>query len=63
MFKVALGIKDGTLDHKMYEPNRIWFTQMLDFFDVNDTHVEGYKPCTVLTELHCHLWNCAVDYR
>jgi len=61
-FKVALGIKDGTLNHSVSLPNRSWFTQLLDFFDVRDTPISGYMPSTVVTELHLHLWNCAINY-
>ncbi len=61
-FKVAAGIRDGTLDHSVWLPNRSWFTQLLDFFDVTDTPVAGYTPASVITELHLHLWNCAISY-
>lgn len=63
VFKVAAGIREGTLDHRIYLPNRNWFSQLTDFFDVTDMPVIGYTPSVVLTELHLHLWNCAVDYR
>lgn len=62
-FKVALGIKGATLHHRLYLPNRTWFTQLTDFFDVVDTPVVGYTPSSVITELHLHLWSCAIDYR
>ena len=61
-FKVAVGIKDGTLDHSVWLPNRSWFTQLIDFFDVTDSPVAGYTPSSVVTELHLHLWNCAINY-
>lgn len=63
LFKVAAGIREGTLDHRIYLPNRNWFAQLTDFFDVTDAPVTGYIPSKVVTELHLHLWNCAVDYR
>ncbi|CAL8111003.1 unnamed protein product [Orchesella dallaii] len=62
-FKVALGIKGATLHHRLTLPNRSWFTQLTDFFDVLDTPVMGYTPSSVITELHLHLWECAIDYR
>lgn len=63
VFKVATGIREGTLDHRIYKPNRTWFTQLVDFFDVTDMPILGYTPSTVLTELHLHLWNCSIDYK
>lgn len=61
--RVAVGIKKATLRHRMYvEPNS-WFSQMVDFFDVLDYPIPGYIPMGVLTELHLHLWDCAIDYR
>ena len=62
-FKVAIGIKNGTVDYLVTFPNRNWFTQIVDFFDVTDVEVPGYIPSTVITELHVHLWNCAASYR
>ncbi|KAL1129547.1 hypothetical protein AAG570_012492 [Ranatra chinensis] len=35
----------------------------MDFFDVVDYPVRGYDSPQVITELHQHLWDCAVDYR
>jgi len=61
-FKVAASIKDGTLNHSVWLPNRSWFTQLVDFFDVVDAPIFGYTPSIVVTELHLHLWNCAIDY-
>ncbi|CAG7725322.1 unnamed protein product, partial [Allacma fusca] len=61
-FKVAIGVKDGTIDYRMTLPNRNWFTQIVDFFDVTDVTVPGYTPSAVITELHVHLWNCAASY-
>lgn len=44
------------------EPNS-WISQILDFFDVNDYPITSYQAKDVLTELHLHMWDCAVDYR
>lgn len=61
--KVAVGIDKGTLRHRMcHEPNT-WISQLIDFFNVNDYPISGYNPKDVLTELHLHLWDCAIDYR
>lgn len=61
--RVALGINKATLRHRMcLEPNT-WLTQLIDFFNVMDYTIPGYTAKDVLTELHLHLWDCAIDYR
>ncbi|XP_021929227.1 autophagy-related protein 2 homolog B-like isoform X2 [Zootermopsis nevadensis] len=62
-FRVAAGLRGATLRHRMCTSNHSWFTQIVDFFDVIDYPVAGYAPPGVITELHMHLWDCAVDYR
>ncbi|KAK0093179.1 hypothetical protein PV326_014144 [Microctonus aethiopoides] len=62
-FRVAVGIRNATLRHRMCSPQTSWFTQLTDCLDVVDHPVAGYSPPGVLTELHLHLWNCSVDYR
>nr|CAD7205087.1 unnamed protein product [Timema douglasi] len=62
-FRVAAGVRGATLRHRMCASNHSWFTQVLDFFDVMDYPVAGYNPPGVITELHVHFWDCAVDYR
>ncbi|XP_008558251.1 autophagy-related protein 2 homolog B [Microplitis demolitor] len=62
-FRVAVGIRNATLRHRMCSAQTSWFTQLTDCLDVIDHPVAGYSPPGVLTELHLHLWNCAVDYR
>ena len=37
--------------------------QIVEFFNVADYEVPGYKLPLSVTSLHTHLWNCAVDYR
>lgn len=60
---MAVGVNKATLRHRMcVEPNS-WFSHMVDFFDVLDYPIPGYMPMGVLTELHLHLWDCAIDYR
>nr|XP_022914053.1 autophagy-related protein 2 homolog B isoform X1 [Onthophagus taurus] len=60
---VAIGIDKATLKHRMcLEPNT-WITQLIDFFNVIDYTITGYNAKEVLTELHLHLWDCAIDYR
>lgn len=41
----------------------MWLTQLIDMFDVVDYAVEGYTPMGVVTEMHLHLWDSAIDYR
>ncbi|XP_011303463.1 autophagy-related protein 2 homolog B [Fopius arisanus] len=62
-FRVAVGIRNATLRHRMCTSQTSWFSQFMDCLDVVDHPVAGYSPPGVLTELHLHLWNCAVDYR
>ena len=37
--------------------------QIIEFLDVKDYPILGYVDPKVITELHVHLWNCAIDYR
>ncbi|KAG5882217.1 hypothetical protein JTB14_024728 [Gonioctena quinquepunctata] len=61
--QVSIGLNKGTLKHRMcLEPNS-WITHLLDFFNVPDYAIPNYHAKDVLTELHLHLWDCAVDYR
>ncbi|XP_063242394.1 autophagy-related protein 2 homolog A [Bacillus rossius redtenbacheri] len=62
-FRVAAGLRGSTLRHRMCVSSHSWFTQLLDFFDVMDYPVAGYDPPGVITELHLHFWDCAIDYR
>ncbi|XP_077993352.1 autophagy-related protein 2 homolog A-like [Glandiceps talaboti] len=60
---VAVGVKGGTLQHRVTASGQSWLTQIMDFFDVWDESILGYEPPAILTELHTHFWNCAIDYR
>ncbi|XP_072742677.1 autophagy-related protein 2 homolog B [Anoplolepis gracilipes] len=62
-FRVAISISNATLRHRMCATATTWFTEFLDCLDVADHPVAGYTPPGVLTELHLHLWDCAIDYR
>ncbi|KAK2581702.1 hypothetical protein KPH14_002189 [Odynerus spinipes] len=62
-FRVAVGIRNATLRHRMCLTATSWFTQFTDCLDVADHPVAGYSPPGILTELHLHLWDCTVDYR
>lgn len=62
-FRTAVSIQGGTLRHRFCPPAHSWFSQITDFFDVVDYPVAGYRPPTVITELHLNLSNCGVDYR
>lgn len=63
MFRVAIGIREATLFHRVCRAQSSWLTQLIDFFDVIDYPISGYEPSTVLCEMHVHLWDCSVDYR
>ncbi|XP_017890148.1 autophagy-related protein 2 homolog B isoform X2 [Ceratina calcarata] len=62
-FRVAVGITNATLRHRMCLTGTSWFTQLTDCLDVADHPVAGYAPPGILTELHLHLWDCMIDYR
>ncbi|XP_076284575.1 autophagy-related 2 isoform X1 [Lasioglossum baleicum] len=62
-FRVAVGISNATLRHKVCTTGTSWFKQLTDCLDVAHHPVAGYCPPGILTELHLHLWNCAIDYR
>lgn len=62
-FRVAIGISNATLRHRMCSAATSWFTELMDCLDVADHPVAGYSPPGVLTELHLHLWDCVIDYR
>ncbi|RVE41481.1 hypothetical protein evm_013868 [Chilo suppressalis] len=59
---IALGIEQATLRHRG-DKGIAWLTQLMDVIDVIDYPVPGYTPSTVLSELHVHVWDCAIDYR
>ncbi|RZF47432.1 hypothetical protein LSTR_LSTR007359 [Laodelphax striatellus] len=61
--RVACGIRGTTLRHNVTQSKHNWFNQLLDFFGVMDYPVPGHHPMQVITELHQHLWDCAIDYR
>lgn len=60
---MALGINQATLRYKVTSSQTFWFTQLTDALDVIDHPVAGYLPPGVLTELHVHMWDSAIDYR
>lgn len=60
---MAVGISNATLRHRVSSASGSWFTQLKDCLDVPDYPIPGYNPPGVLTELYCHLWDCAIDYR
>lgn len=61
--RVSAGIQLTTLRHHAARPQHIWLTQLMDMFDVTDYPIQGYKSTSAITELHLHLWDCAIDYR
>ncbi|XP_060533459.1 autophagy-related protein 2 homolog B isoform X2 [Cylas formicarius] len=61
--QVSLALNKATLRHRMCREPNTWISHLLDFFNVQDYPIAGYQPKDVLTELHLHLWDCAIDYR
>lgn len=61
--RMTAGIQLTTLRHHSTLPQHSWLTQLIDMFDVVDYPVQGYTPLGVVTEMHLHLWDCAIDYR
>ncbi|CAG9863843.1 unnamed protein product [Phyllotreta striolata] len=61
--RVALGLNRSTLKHRMCTEPNSWISHLLDFFNVQDYPITNYHAKDVLTELHLHVWDCAVDYR
>ncbi|XP_059616173.1 autophagy-related protein 2 homolog B-like [Phlebotomus argentipes] len=61
--RVAAGIELATLRHNPSQSEHTWLTELLDMFDVVDYPVLGYTVSGVVTEMHLHLWDCAIDYR
>ncbi|XP_014205961.1 autophagy-related protein 2 homolog B [Copidosoma floridanum] len=61
-FRVAVGLNNATLKHKVCATQNSWYSQMIDCLDVKDHPVLGYIPPGVLTELHVHFWDSAIDY-
>ncbi|KAK6182870.1 hypothetical protein SNE40_010457 [Patella caerulea] len=62
-FTVSVCVKGGTLHHRMVESGESWISQALDLLDVKDYPILGYIEPEVVTQLHVHLWSCAIDYR
>lgn len=61
--RMSAGIQLTTLRHHSTLPQHSWLTQLQDMFDVVDYPIQGYTPLGVITEMHLHLWDCAIDYR
>ncbi|CAG9834337.1 unnamed protein product [Diabrotica balteata] len=61
--RVAIGLNKSTLKHRMCTEPNSWISHLLDFFNVQDYPIANYHAKDVLTELHLHVWDCAIDYR
>ncbi|XP_074042301.1 autophagy-related 2 isoform X2 [Leptinotarsa decemlineata] len=61
--QISLGLNKSTLRYRMIQEPNSWFSQLLDFFTLADYPILNYWAKDVLTEMHLHLWNCAIDYR
>ncbi|KAL5272819.1 hypothetical protein ACHWQZ_G000851 [Mnemiopsis leidyi] len=63
--EITLAVALQDVCHRVYvKPREENFAlQLMEFFDVQDYTVPGYKLPLSVTSLHTHLWNLAVDYR
>nr|CAI5847822.1 unnamed protein product [Callosobruchus analis] len=61
--QIAIGLNKSTLRHRICNEPNSWITHLIDFFKVHDYPIKSYHSKDVLTELHLHLWDCAIDYR
>ncbi|XP_023297749.2 autophagy-related protein 2 homolog A [Lucilia cuprina] len=61
--KITAGIHYTTLRYNPSSPSLYWLNQLIDFLDVVDYPIEGYKAFSVLSEMQLHLWDCAIDFR
>ncbi|XP_063692394.1 autophagy-related protein 2 homolog A-like isoform X2 [Bolinopsis microptera] len=63
--EITLAVALQNVCHRVYvKPREETFAlQLMEFFDVQDYTVPGYKLPLSVTSLHTHLWNLAVDYR
>lgn len=62
--RLAAVVHTATLKHNNPTiAEQSWLMELMDMFDVLDYPIPGYKPNGVITEMHIHLWDCAVDYR
>ncbi|XP_029142482.1 autophagy-related protein 2 homolog A, partial [Protobothrops mucrosquamatus] len=62
-FLVTLRLEGATIRHRMALAHQSWYTQLIDFLDVPDDPILGFVPPAIITILHTHLFNCAMDYR
>ncbi|KAL7978365.1 hypothetical protein Chor_014904 [Crotalus horridus] len=62
-FLVTLRLEGATIRHRMALAHQSWYTQLIDFLDVLDDPILGFVPPAIITVLHTHLFNCAMDYR
>lgn len=61
--KITAGIHYATLRYIPSSSALYWLNQLIDFLDVVDYPIEGYKPFSVLSEMQLHLFDCAIDFR
>ncbi|ELU17929.1 hypothetical protein CAPTEDRAFT_154368 [Capitella teleta] len=62
-YQIAVGVRGATLHHQVSLPGHSWLTNVMEVFDLKEHPVLGYTMPKVVTEMHLHLWSCAVDYR
>jgi len=61
--KCAVVLRNTTVQYHMTSVEHSCFKQLGTFFDLADEPVLGYEPPSLITELHAHLRECAMEYR
>lgn len=60
---LAAGIDKTALRYHHLSWNQTWLEQVMDFTDATEEHIDNYESFGLVTELHMHLQDCAIDYR
>ena len=61
---LSIGLNETLMQYHMTTVGRrFWLMRLLEFFDISDYSIEGYKAKTSFTNLYVHLWNCCIDYK
>ncbi|KAK2706752.1 hypothetical protein QYM36_014703, partial [Artemia franciscana] len=61
-FKTAIRLQNVDIQFIVAPLEQFWITRIIDFMDVKDTQIQGYKPSIPVTELHLTLDNCDIGY-
>ena len=60
---IAAVVDGATIRHTIQPAGLNWFEQMSNLVEVEDCDVLGYTAPAILTEMHIHVHNSAVEYR